>query len=233
LLVFVAAEQQEFDGLIARAERVVSLDWPLAFAKRAWLNGRPVLLVANGPGPRLAGQALDEVRKGGEELEGLASIGFCGALDPALNPCDIFIASQILRGDNTEVSVNALAAPRGPVTTGKLLSVDRVAGTISEKLELRKTGAVAVEMEAAAVALRAAQWNLPCYCVKVVTDTAAESFPLDFNRMRDEEGRFSRSKIIAAAFRRPIATFPKLMQLNDRCKNATKALGDFIADSRF
>ena len=37
----------------------------------------------------------------------------------------------------------------------------------------------------------------------MVTDTADESLPLDFNRMRDADGRFSRAKIVAAALRRP------------------------------
>jgi hypothetical protein len=56
--------------------------------------------------------------------------------------------------------------------------------------------------------------------------------PLDFNAMRDSSGRFSRSKIVAAAFRSP-TVFPKLIKLNKTCKNASQALGDFIADTRF
>jgi len=88
-------------------------------------------------------------------------------------------------------------------------------------------------MEAAAVAERARQWNIPFYCIRVVTDTAWESFPLDFNRMRDASGRFSRSKIIAAACRKPVAVFPELMKLDRRCKDAAEALGDFIAGCRF
>ena len=41
--------------------------------------------------------------------------------------------------------------------TGTLLSLERVAGTVAEKARLRKTGAAAVDMEAAAVALGGAQ----------------------------------------------------------------------------
>ena len=87
-------------------------------------------------------------------------------------------------------------------------------------------------MEAAAVAQKAQEYNLPFYCIRVVTDTADESLPLDFNRMRDSDGRFSRSKIVAAAFRKPMV-FPKLLKFNKRCKAAADALGDFIADTRF
>jgi len=231
LLAFVAAERREFDGVIAKSERVRKLDWPLGFARMVWLNGRPALLVANGPGPKLAGHAVD-VAKEHEELDGLVSTGFCGALDPALQPCDIFVATVVLSRDRK-------GAPCSPVTTkyfyhaGKLLSMDRVASTAVEKTELRKTGAGAVEMEAAAVAARATEWNIPFYAVRVVTDTAEESFPLDFNRMRDSEGRFNRGKILGAALHRPGTVLPELVKLNQRCKSAARALGDFIAGSQF
>jgi adenosylhomocysteine nucleosidase len=236
LLALIAAEAREFDGLLRHAERVSRLDWPLGFARSAWLNGREVVLVANGPGPKLAGQAADIVRQK-TNVTAIASIGFCGALDPSLKPCDIFVATDV---------AHALSVPRShscerlpglstrPHQTGKLLSLDRVISTASEKAELhRTTGAAAVEMEAAAIAQRASEWNIPFYAIRVVTDTASESFPLDFNRLRDPEGRFSRTKILAAALSRPTATLPALLHLNQRCKLASRALGDFLADTRF
>jgi len=255
LLAFVAAEAREFDGFLANAERVVKLAWPLSFARIVWLNGRAGLLVANGPGPKLAGQALDVVRERKDlqrlnvnlELTGLASTGFCGALDPALEPFDIFVANQLLTRDlptrdlpsrDRKGAVVSGFYECSPIATsrkyktGRLLSMDRVVSTAAEKSELRQTGADAVEMEAAAVAARAKEWNLPFYAIRVVTDTAAESFPLDFNRMRDADGRFDRARIIANALRRPGVVFPELLKLNKRCKSAAKALGEFIADSR-
>src|SRR5712671_5021470 len=181
--------------MLGRAQRVMKLDWPLSFARIAWVNGEPIVLVANGPGPKLAGWAAEIARKH-QELRGLVSTGFCGALHPALEPCDIFVATEVLG------VAHALSVPRSHSCerqTGRLLSIDRVVSTASEKADLHQTGADAVEMEAAAVAAKAAEWNLPFFCVRVVTDTAAESFPLDFNRMRDADGRFSRIKILTAA----------------------------------
>jgi adenosylhomocysteine nucleosidase len=239
LLAFVAAERREFDGLLRRAERAVKLDWPLDFARMAWLKGEPVVLAANGPGPKLAGRATEIVRKH-QELRGLVSTGFCGALDPALEPCDIFVAKEVitLSHDRQGVVSQPLADARGSVTRGsvrigKLLSIDRVVSTAAEKADLRQTGADAVEMEAAAVALKAAEWKLPFYCIRVVTDTSAESFPLDFNRLRDADGRFSRTRIMAAALRRPGSVLPELLKLNKRCKDASQALGDFLVDASF
>jgi nucleoside phosphorylase len=129
----------------------------------------------------------------------------------------------------------ALSVPRSSerVKSGKLLSIDRVVSNAAEKTDLHQTGPDAVEMEAAGVALKAAQWNLPFYCVRVVTDTSTENFPLDFNRMRDADGRFSRIRIMAAALRRPGSVLPELLKLNKRFRDASRALGDFLVDASF
>jgi adenosylhomocysteine nucleosidase len=226
LLVFVAAERRELEGLLGRLEGVQRPDWPLDFARTGRLHGAPIAMVANGPGPKLAGAAVNVVKEHAE-VTGLISVGFCGGLQPSLQACDIFVA--------TEVSgVGPALAPSSsrPFKTGKLLSIDRVVSTAAEKAALAKD-ADAVEMEAAAVATRAREWNVPFYAVRVVTDTCAETFPLEFNQMRSKDGRFSRVKILGAALRRPFAVFPELIGLNRRTKRAARALGDFLADSGF
>ena len=81
--------------MLRHVEGLARLDWPLDFARSARLNGKPILLVANGPGPKLAGQAV-EVAAEHRKLEGLVSTGFCGALDPALRLSDIFVAAEVL-----------------------------------------------------------------------------------------------------------------------------------------
>jgi hypothetical protein len=67
----------------------------------------------------------------------------------------------------------------------------------------------------------------------VVTDTVNEGFSIDFNRMRDSDGRFSRSRIIKEACRNPFKLFPELLQFDRRCRRAATLLGDFIADCQF
>jgi adenosylhomocysteine nucleosidase len=227
LVVFVAAERRELEGLLGHVEGVTRPDWPVDFARVGRLRGTPVAMVANGPGPKLAGTAVDVVKEH-EGMDALISTGFCGGLEPSLKTCDIFVA--------TEVSgVGPALAPANPrpFKTGKLLSTDRVISTAAEKSDLGKTGVSAVEMEAFAVADRAKQFHIPFYAVRVVTDTSAETFPLDFNQMRSPDGRFDRAKILGAAFRRPFAVFPELIKLNRTTKCAAQALGDFLADSRF
>jgi adenosylhomocysteine nucleosidase len=230
LLVFVAAERRELEGLLGHLEGIRRPDWPVDFARVGRLNGTQVVMVANGPGPKLAGCAVD-VAKEHQEMDGLISIGFCGGLQPSLGACDIFVATEIIG-----VAPALRPSSSRPFKTGRLLSIDRVVSTAAEKATLAKT-ADAVEMEAAAVATRAREWKVPFYAVRVVTDTCDESFPLDFNAMRSRAGsnagRFSRARIMGAAMRRPLAVFPELIKLNRRTKRAARALGDFLADSRF
>jgi nucleoside phosphorylase len=231
LLVFVAAERRELEGLLVHVDEVKRLRWPLDFARQGLLNGSQIVMVANGPGPKLAGEAVDVVQQS-KQMDSLVSIGFCGALKLSLAPCDIFVASEV-----AGIAGALMPASSRPFKTGKLLSIDRVVSTAVEKVQLGQAGADAVEMEAAAVALRAQKYNVPFYAVRVVTDTADENFPLDFNRMRsrggNNAGRFSRGKIIAAALRNPATVFPELLKLNKRTKRASQALGDFLADARF
>ena len=205
----IAAERREFDGILERFGKSSKLDWPAAFACQVEWNGDVWLLVANGPGPRLVEKALEHRT----EVSGMISTGFCGALDPALRIGDIVVGQ-----------VSDLPT---------ILSMDRVAVTAAEKADLRsKTGAAAVEMEGAAVARKAAEWGVPFYCIRSVSDIASEDLPLDFNLYRDGEGRFSRSRIALAALARPFTALPALLRLNRNCKLAARTLGDFFADRR-
>jgi adenosylhomocysteine nucleosidase len=225
-VLVVAAEDFEFAGILSHADRVVRPGWKVQFSRIAVLNGMRLLMAADGPGPRLAGMAAEEV-KNREPFQAVVSTGLCGALDPALSAGEIFVASE----------VNGWAA-RQPVTamkfrTGRLLSMDRVAGSAEEKAQLYAAGACVVEMEATAVESRAREWRLPFFCVRVVSDTAGEDIALDLNEMRDAEGRFSRSRIVVRALRSPLRLIPELLRLNRNSGRAAKALGDFFANCSF
>lgn len=212
----IAAERRELDGVLKRSGEGKKLDWPSEFAREIEWKGDRWLLVANGPGAGLVREALRDRT----EVNGIVSTGFCGALDPALRVGDIVIDG-------------AFTLPRESkkAQVSKILSADRVAVTSAEKTALReKTGAAAVEMEAAAVSRKASEWGVPFYSIRSVSDAAAEDMPLDFNLYRDAEGRFSRSRIAWAALARPFTAVPALLRLNRHCQMAAESLGDFFAD---
>ncbi len=214
--LIVAAEAREFEGILKRAGEVRPLPWPgAAFSRQAaWKNSR-WYLIANGPGPRLVERALE--RK--PDVDRILSVGFSGALDPALRIGDIVVSGEVPKGVGASF------------VRGDVISVDRVAITAQNKRDLREaTGASVVEMESAAVAQKARAWNIPFGCVRVVSDAAGEDLPLDFNRYRDADGRFERTRIALAALGRPFTVLPGLVRLDRHCRQAAEQLGEFLAN---
>lgn len=224
----IAAEPREFADLVKRlpAER---LRWPVQFAARCG----QVIMVANGPGPRLAGRAVSEVMKR-VKVRAIVSTGFCGALSPTLGVGDIIVADSVL--DPASGFRFRAEQPPGEkqmqAISGPIVSLDRVAVTAGEKDRLRRTGAVAVDMETAVLAVRAREACIPLYCVRAVSDSAGESLAMDFNQYRDREGRFSRWRIAAAALLAP-RSIPALRRFDRNCRLAAGRLGEFLADCRF
>jgi len=230
-LVLVAAEKREFAGLEPRLARRESLGWSLDYCCAAVLGGRRVLLVANGQGRRLAVEALELVRNR-TEVGAVISTGFCGGLDPALAPAEIFVARQV-RGPETACYPAAHAECARPHVQGVLLSQDRIVQTSRDKQRLWEQGCAAVDLESAALAERASAWGLPFYAIRAVTDTAEESFGCDLEGARLGDGRLSYRKLLMAALRHPPARLPELWRLRRRAMRAASALGQFLADCRF
>jgi nucleoside phosphorylase len=229
-LLLIAAEAREFSGLVQFCRNVKPLQWPVYSARSADLNGREVLLVANGAGRRRAAQGVDVASSMGK-LDLICNMGFCGALESGMAIGDIFVAERVQTGVAEYAAVKPLS--NRPYHTGLLASIDRVAQTAEEKGGLRARGASAVEMEAAGVAAKAAELGVPFYCVRSVTDLAHETFGLDFNAALRPDGRFDTMRLIAASCRRPLSLLPELLRLGKRCRTASRTLGEFVADCRF
>jgi len=231
-VLLVAAEGREFAGVLRHCRGGRRLGWPVEFARSAELNGQSLVMVANGPGPALAGEAVRRTF-GQERVDAVVSTGWCGALDPSLNLGDILVASRVEALDQ-QVGYNAeIPRTERAYRSGCLISLDRVVHSVEEKARWRAAGAAAVEMEAAAVASEARRLGVPFFCVRVVMDRAQEGFALDFNRVRGPDGRFSRVRVLRAVLARPGLLMPELIRLERQCRLAARALGDFIADCRF
>jgi adenosylhomocysteine nucleosidase len=236
-ILFVASEAAELEPLAERLENLRKLSWPIDYAYEGISEGRRFILAANGAGQKLAAQATEVAIRAipnaalsSSRLEAVITTGYCGALDPTLKVGDIVIAEQIL--DSATGDHVPCAEWHGHPIRGVVLSQDRIANNIEEKQQLfLKTGACAVEMEAAGVAARAKRAGLPFYCIKVISDLATESFGLDLNRMRTTEGRVARGKIIMHALVRPNLV-PGLLRLKRRTEEVAQVLGAFLVSCR-
>lgn len=229
-ILLVAAEPREFDGLLRFCSTVRKLSWPVDWARYGESSGRQFWMAANGAGAKYAGEAVDAACAQCHP-EAIVSMGFCGALDPALKVGEVFVATAIASGDRKL----PVCLPRNdaPHAAGVLASIDHVAQTAAEKRGLHASGAAAVEMEAGGVAQRAAAHGIPVFCVRSVTDTATQDFVTDFNRALLSDGHFGTIRILKSALRNPSNAFPELIRLQSSCRIATRTLGEFIAGCRF
>ena len=232
-VLLIASEAEEYDGLARRLAPMNRISLPVRYARTVEHRGRQWLLMANGPGYRLASAALRTVLKR-MPVAAVVSAGYCGGLDRSLKPLNIFVASKVVVVE-TGAEFPAANPPCGrSPQAGLLASQDRVAVGAEEKRALReKTGASAVDMESSIVAEFAFSAGVPFYCVRVVTDAAEDSFTLDFNNFRDEAGRFRKALIMREALRKPGTHLGPLLALRRRCRHASKELGEYLAGCDF
>jgi adenosylhomocysteine nucleosidase len=157
------------------------------------------LLCISGVGADNAARAARELAAAGAQA--LLSWGVAGALDPALSAGAVLLPAEVLhpmgaagtaplqryptsRGWRERVA--AALQPHAPVSAGALLtSVLPVSDARLKARLFQDTGAVAVDMESAAVAQVAAEYQLPFVTLRVIVDTAAVSLPLSVTRMID------------------------------------------------
>ena len=208
-VLLIASEAREFGGLVRHTGEGVPLPWPVDHAREAVHGGRRWIMVANGPGQALAAKAVSTALERSRP-DVVVSTGWCGALDPSIAACAV---------------VDAREHP--------IVCADRVVDSAAAKAELRRTsGASIVDMESAAVESAACRAGIPYRCIRVVTDTAGETFDIDLNAARRPDGRFDHRRILLQVLRRPWTRIPELARLATRSHQAAEKLGDFLAGCR-
>ncbi len=137
-------------------------------------------VVRTGMGPDKSRRAVRKLRGSGSGA--IAVVGFCGALDPALHPGDVFVADEVRGPDGVVVcdadEVAALCEAAGlKVVRGALVSTDHIV-TGEERAALFAEGARAVDMESAYLAELAAGRRFAVIRVVVDTPSRELSSPL-------------------------------------------------------
>lgn len=229
-ILMIAAAPMEFPGILTHATHAKPAGLPLDWSRTARLGHHELVLAANGAGARRAASAVDAALQTFPP-DAIISTGFCGALAPELEIAQVVVGTVVSAGTRRYPALHPASNRHHHL--GVVCSIDHVAQTADEKRRLRNSGASAVEMEAGGVAERAALRTIPFYCVRAVTDLAAEDMENDFNRALRPDGHFATIKILQGALRNPKVRFAELIRLRNRCVQAARALGDFFADCRF
>jgi adenosylhomocysteine nucleosidase len=144
--------------------------------------------------------------------------GFAGGLNPDLKIGDVVFQ---MGQRQSPIENQLLAAGAKPA---KFFCADRIATTVAEKKVLREqTGADVVEMESEAIQAVCAERGIPCATVRVISDTAHEDLPLDFNALAKPDRSLDFGKLALAIAKSP-GKIGALMALQKKTSFAARQL---------
>ena len=181
---------------------------------RACLDGqldrpapRDVEVVQSGPGPATAARAAGAAVAAGATA--LMSLGLAGALEPNLAPGTIVLPAGVVTEDGRETTTDprwrqalrAVLARRFAVADGRLLSAARVLDVAEKSAAARATGAIACDMESAAIGAAAAAAGIPFVALRVIADRAADRLPSGVATWVDAAGNTRLAPVLAALSR--------------------------------
>jgi len=171
--------------------------------------------------------------------------GFAGGLNPELKLGDVVfeIPSSSCRREPAQTESENQSEPTYIGCHDKLVAAgakpanifcaDHIAITIAEKKQLRdKTSADAVEMESAAIHAVCAERGIACATVRVISDTAGEDLPLDFNALAKSDQNLDFGKLAWAIAKSP-GKIGALMELQKKTKFAAEQLAGILAKITF
>lgn len=220
MIVLFCAFGAEFESLRARLRAPAALGHRDLEGCYGGVGNREVALVKTGIGIRRAresaGRALDALR--GVDLVAVA--GVAGALHEDLPVGRVVLASQLMtRREESfhpdriletprewlEAFAGALTASGIEYAAGPILTSRRAIAKVADKrLAAAQSGAVAVDMESAVIALEAHARGLPFVCMRTILDPASQE--LAGAMLVDEHGRV---RPLAAA--RALVTNPSMV----------------------
>ena len=152
--------------------------------------------------------------------DALVSTGFAGAIDNGLETGDLVLGGTT--GFPAEEGLLRLAREAAPAArAGDVHAAGRVVRDAAGKARLRReTGALAVDMESAAVGRAAREHGLGFLCVKAVLDTPAAPLASDYASL---------PAVLGEVLRRPLKTLSGIRGDAARARVAAERLGAFYA----
>jgi adenosylhomocysteine nucleosidase len=186
----------------------------------------------------VAGVGRDNAARAAHRLiergaRGLVSWGCAAALSPALEPGDLCLPTAILDMRAVRWTVSPAWQERaqealqgsGSVYTETLITADRLAATAANKRDLAaQFGAIALDMESAAIAAVARRHGLPFLAVRAIADPAEVSLPRAAMRALDAAGTVRRIALFGEVLRHP-GELSALLRVAVQFRAALRTLG--------
>ena len=205
--------RRSFSGLannMAPSKRLVLVCFAVKEEARYFRADEGVEVIITGMGRKNAAKAIKNY-KGNPRL--VISAGFAGGLNPQL-PAESVVFSSLQTAPGLE---------RRHIKT-----IDRVCITRAEKARLyAETGADAVDMESEALGAECAAGGIPFCVLKVISDSATEDMPLDFNEFITPNMKMNMPKLIGHVLLHP-GKIPELIKFQKRVACSGKVLAEAL-----
>ncbi len=204
----------------------------------AELSGRKLLLVVTGIGPVRAREAARLAFELFPEPALAIGTGVAGALSADLALADLVLADRLLLAEagaarehpiadgHRDAVARALQRARVAFSSGALFTSPHALATGDEKRRTGElSGAIAVDMETAAIAAEAARRGVPFVALRAIIDTVDEELPRV--PIMDKEGRLRPARAAAHLLTHPRDTF-RIPAMARSLSRATRALADAL-----
>ncbi|HWR21029.1 MAG TPA: hypothetical protein VN444_04115 [Verrucomicrobiae bacterium] len=235
----IATALQPTDPSASRSDLIVRIE----------VGGRDLLLVKTGVGPDRAEAAARHLFEA-EPVVAALSLGVAGGLSPQVQTGDLIVGDRVIlrRGSGRalfgeedarpenfpcdsslqEAALTVIRRLGSQYYLGSILTVDRIVLTPKEKrLLAAESGAMALDMESAAIASAASAYSIPFLTIRGVLDPVHEDLAIDFDRFLDAEGEPSLPRLMRYLITHPF-TLPRLVGLGRRTTAVCARLGRLL-----
>jgi adenosylhomocysteine nucleosidase len=179
----------------------------------------------------VTGMGAEAARRGfidaieNDQPELVVTSGFCGGLNPSLE------RGMVVVDRESEADLLTIAETGGLLPV-RVSCANRVAVSAHEKEMLfRRSDCDVVEMESGVIMQICRERGIPVATIRVISDTATEDLPLDFNKLTTSTGTVHFGRLAIEVAKRP-KVIPQLIKLQKHTKAAAERLADAL-DSFF
>ena len=162
----------------------------------------------------------------------LISWGCAAALSASLKPGDLVLADSLIDAEGARLSLQSdwhrnsqkLLSNLRLIHVGSLAESHSIVDLAKDKQQLhQQTGAIALDMESAAIANVARQHQLPFLAIRAIVDPADMNLPKAISHALNAQGDIVLSRLLAFIVRHP-AELPGLIKLGLHFNAATNTL---------
>jgi len=179
-------------------------------------DGTDLVVVQSGMGMGNAFSAAGWLSEKG--VAALGCFGVSGGLDPGLGVGDLVFADAVFLerddgaylvwkkgGCDSDITFNFQSVKGLTASWGSIVTVQTpVLNTAGKRALFDRTGAMAVDMETAAVARAASRSGLPFFAVRTICDSADVTIPESIYQCVDQQGRPRFPHLLGLIIRKPL-----------------------------